>query len=629
MIKMPTSRRGRGLIAIAGTLSLALLAAWLSPPSAAAGTYEVVQCDRANREFADAAFDRVNGGDYGFLYRCEEDEDANSLQIRPITGSPKGRYGRISWSAPEGARITGVDVEARLRDDAGHEASLSFLGDSGSTAGTIASGRDSATGFVEVHRELGDGGRAGFAANLECAAGGGCATSEQAKAWVRSVHLTVSDRRVPTIVPGGSLSAPGWHRGTGAVGAVASDLGSGVRRVEVSVNGRTIAPTRSIPCEVVAGSAKVRRMRPCPPAYAVQAATDTTSAPFADGPNTLRVCALDYGAGAEPGCAARTVYVDNSPPELAFSDHQDPEDPELIRAAASDPHSGLVAWSLAYRPRSGGAWRELPTQRVGNELQARVDSSSERPGPYVFRALAADRAGNYALTTSRADGSDMVLDFPLRERTRIRAGVGGRTDAEVAYGSRPRFEAVLRDASGRPVDDAEVEVVERFAAGSSLEPAGRTLTTDGRGRVRTRLTRGPSRTIVVRWAGSRRYLGAESDPVAVDVRGEARIDRVRRNVRAGRRVVFRGSIGALGAALPHGKLVELQVRGSGVRRYRTVGHAFRTDRRGHWRMRYRFDRFYTEPARFRFRLRVPRERRWPYVAPALSRPRGLTVRPRR
>jgi hypothetical protein len=223
----------------------------------------------------------------------------------------------------------------------------------------------------------------------------------------------------------------------------------------------------------------------------------------------------------------------------------------------------------------------------------------------------------------------MVLDFPLRERTRIRAGVGGRTEAEVAYGSRPRFDAVLRDASGEPVDGADVEVVERFAAGSSLEPAGRTLTTDGRGRLRTRLTRGPSRTVVVRWAGSRRYLGAESDPVAVDVRGQARIDRIQRNVRAGRRVVFRGSIGALGAALPHGKLVELQVRGSGVRRYRTVGHAFRTDHRGHWRMRYRFDRFYTEPARFRFRLRVPRERRWPYLAPALSRPRSLTVRPRR
>lgn len=628
MIKMPTSRTGRGLLAIAGGCLLALLGAWLSPPSAAAGTYEVVQCDRSNRDFFDASFDRVNGGDYGFLYRCEEDEDASSLQIRPITGAPKGRYGRISWPAPEGARISGVDVEARLRDDAGHEASLSFIGDGGSVAGTIASGRDAATGFQRFHRELGDGGRAAFAASLECVAGGGCQASDQAKAWVRSVHLTVSDRRPPSVVPGGSLSAAGWHRGSGNLGATASDQGSGVRRLELSVNGRSVPPTRTVPCDVIPGSAKVRRMRPCPPAYSVEAAADTAAPPFVDGPNALRVCAYDYGSGAEPGCSSRTVYVDNSPPVLAFAGRQDREDPELIRAAVSDPHSGLAGWSISYRPRSGGAWRDLGTRLVGGELQARVDSSAERPGAYVFRAIAADRAGNLAMSTSRADGSDMVLDFPLRERTRIRASVAGMSRAEVAYGSRPRFEAVVRDASGDPVDGAAVEVVERFAAGSALEPVGRTLTTDGHGRVRARLLRGPSRTVVVRWDGSRRYLGAESAPVDVDVRGRARIGAVPRNVRAGRRIVFKGSIGALGAALPKGKLVELQVRGSGIRRFRTVGHAFRTDRRGHWRMRYRFDRFYAEPARFRFRLRVPRERRWPYAAPTFSRPRGLTVRPR-
>ena len=103
---------------------------------AAAGRYEVVQCDRSNRDFADASFDRVNGGDYGFLYRCEEDEDANSLQIRSITGAPQGRYGRISWTAPAETRIVGVDVEARMRSDAGHQARLSFLDADGAEAGT-------------------------------------------------------------------------------------------------------------------------------------------------------------------------------------------------------------------------------------------------------------------------------------------------------------------------------------------------------------------------------------------------------------------------------------------------------------------------------------------------------------
>jgi hypothetical protein len=606
-----------------------LLGAALDPSAAAAGRYEVVQCDRANRAFADASFDRVNGGDYGFLYRCEEDEDANSLQIRPITGSPRGRYGRISWRAPAGARIVAAAAEARLRNDAGHVARLSFLDGAGVEVGRIASGRDEATGFSGYERTVGDGGRAGFAAVLACEGAGGCPASDQAKAWLRSVRLTIDDRVAPKAAAGGSLSTPGWHRGAGTLGAVATDEGSGVRRLAITVNGVEVAPSRTVACDVIAGSPRVRRMRPCPPSYAAQAATDTRVRPFVDGANELRVCAADYGRDATPGCATKTIHVDNAPPELAFAASEDRADPELIRARVADRHSGIAAATISYRPLTGGAWRELPGRLVGGELQARVDSSAEPPGAYAFRVLATDAAGNVAVSTARADGRPMIVDFPLRARTRLRAAVGGRERAEVGYGSRPRIEAVLRDEDGAPVAGAEVELVERFATGSSLEPVGRTLISDARGRVSARLTRGPSRTVAVRFAGSRRYLGSTAAPVTVAVRGSARLDPVPKRIRAGRRVVFRGSIGAYGAAMPKGKLVELQVRGGGLRRFRTVGRAFRTDGRGHWRMRYRFGRFYSEPARFRFRLRVTRERRWPYLTPALSPARTLVVRPRR
>jgi hypothetical protein len=188
--------------------------AWL-PTDAAAGTYEVVQCDRANREYADARFDRVNGGDYGFLYRCEEDEDANALQIRTITGSPKGRYGRISWLAPAGTRIAAVEAEARLRDDAGHEARLAWLGEDGSEAGRVAGGSAEATGFRGFRREASGGGRGGFAAILGCEGRGGCPRSERAKAWIRSVHLTIAD--------GGPLGDPGRIAELGRLASRARD----------------------------------------------------------------------------------------------------------------------------------------------------------------------------------------------------------------------------------------------------------------------------------------------------------------------------------------------------------------------------------------------------------------------
>ena len=205
----------------------------------------------------------------------------------------------------------------------------------------------------------------------------------------------------------------------------------------------------------------------------------------------------------------------------------------------------------------------MPTQRTGGELRARVDSSSEPPGRYVFRIVATDIAGNAAVSTARADGSAMVLGFPLRHETRLRAAIGGRERARIGYGSRPRLEAVLRDAGGDPAAGQEIEVVERFVPGSSLAPIGRTLTTDDHGRIDVRLARGPGRTVAVRYAGSRRWLGSEAKPVRVAVRGSARIEPLPARVRAGKRVVFRGRIGVFGAALPKGKLVELQVRGGG------------------------------------------------------------------
>ena len=110
----------------------------------------------------------------------------------------------------------------------------------------------------------------------------------------------------------------------------------------------------------------------------------------------------------------------------------------------------------------------------------------------------------------------------------------------------------------------------------------RTVRTDGRGRIEEQLTRGPSRAVAVSYGGSRRYLPAEGRSLGLTVESEARLRAIPRRVTAGRKVLFRGSVGTYGAALPTGKLVELQVKGGGIRRYRTVRQAFRTDRRGRW-----------------------------------------------
>jgi hypothetical protein len=75
-----------------------------------------------------------------------------------------------------------------------------------------------------------------------------------------------------------------------------------------------------------------------------------------------------------------------------------------------------------------------------------------------------------------------------------------------------------------------------------------------------------------------------------------------------------------------GKLVELQVKDGP--HWHTVRQAFYTRANGHYRMPYRFARFYTSNVSYRFRVRVLRELGWPYKAPVSSRVRRLVVKAR-
>lgn len=621
--------RGRcAALLCAGLILSGFALSLIAPQDAAAGRYVVAQCDPLNRASADAVYERRNPGDYGFERRCEEDEEANTLQIRVLSAAPAGHFGRISWAAPSGVGIVAVAVEARLRSNSGHQARLGFHDANGNELGRIATGRDEAAGFERFSRSLTDAGRPRFAASLVCNGPGRCPHSEQARAWLRSVRLTLLDRVPPTLALSGSLLSPGWHRGSGAVAAVATDAGSGVRAIDVGVAGR--APeSRLFPCATIPGTAISSRMRPCASRQGLSRSFDTRARPFVNGPNRISVCARDFGSGGTPTCIQRMTLVDNAPPSAAFANARDPEDPELIRAPASDAHSGLRGGTIAYRPAGGGSWRLLPTTLAGGELRARVDSASEPPGRYLFRLTASDRVGNARSSTLRRDGSPMTATFPLRERTRLEASIDGSDQLTVDYGERPMIRGVLRNGSGRPIAGESIDLVERFDSGSSLETIERSARTDSRGRFAARVSRGPSRRITVSYRGTRRYLSAPSQALRLRVRSSARMAISAERVRAGRKVLFHGNVGSFGAIVDQGKLVELQVKGGGIRRFRTVRQAFRTDPRGSWSMRYGFDRFYERPTRFRFRLKVASERGWPYLTPASSKTRGLRVIPRR
>ncbi len=85
---MHTSSPNRRLLSVLVAVVAVAAVALLLAPNARAGRYTVAQCDRSNRAYPDALFERRFSGDYAFAFRCEEDEDANSLQIHALSGAP-------------------------------------------------------------------------------------------------------------------------------------------------------------------------------------------------------------------------------------------------------------------------------------------------------------------------------------------------------------------------------------------------------------------------------------------------------------------------------------------------------------------------------------------------------------
>jgi len=325
----------------------------------------------------------------------------------------------------------------------------------------------------------------------------------------------------------------------------------------------------------------------------------------------------DHAAGSA------TVRIDKTDPQVAFTDRQDPADPDKLIAPTSDQLSGVVDGTISYRAR-GGDWKSLDTSLRGGELVARVDSADLRPGvTYEFRVTATDAAGNSMTSTKRADGSPMSVVGPLRTITTVsEVKVNDKAKAKVGYGERASVSGQLTTAAHQPVSGGYVELVQSFGAGAK---AGRKVTmtkTDAGGHFKARLPKGPSRSIVARYAGDRVYLDSSSKPAKLGVRAKISL-RVAKRAKAGGKASFAGKIKAKGAKLG-GKRIEVQVRIG--KRWRAVGRSVRTNKRGKFALRYKFTAAYIHPVRYTFRAVALKERGFPYL-PSASKRRSITVYP--
>jgi hypothetical protein len=351
-----------------------------------------------------------------------------------------------------------------------------------------------------------------------------------------------------------------------------------------------------------------------------------------------------------PPPGARTVRIDRTPPRAGFLP-QSPLDPELIRVRVRDALSGPDAsggW-IGIRPAASvERFRRLPAAPGGGgELRARWDSAAYPPGAYVFRAEVRDAAGNTASTTRREGGAPMLLANPLKTTTSLSAGFGGRvlhwhrcrrrgkrrvcrrqTIADfsrrparrtVPYGrGLPISGKLVAGPSGAP-GPRPVRVVERFARGARRVARATTVSTGPDGSFTARLAPGPSREVTASYAGGRTLAASAGRTLRLQVRSGVRLRASSPVARVGGApLVLRGKVRAQwGEIPPDGLTVRLDFRlpGRGWEEFRAV----RTNRRGRFRLAYRFSDDDSRGARFRFRAHVPAQANWPY-SPGNSHP---------
>ncbi|HXV05334.1 MAG TPA: hypothetical protein VFP23_05455 [Solirubrobacterales bacterium] len=327
-------------------------------------------------------------------------------------------------------------------------------------------------------------------------------------------------------------------------------------------------------------------------------------------------------ANGRPNVAPQTavVRIDRSAPGIAFANRQDPGEPESIRARVADSLSGadLSRGWIGVRPAgAGGRFQPLPTEADEGGLRARWDSDAWPDGNYEFQVTGYDVAGNSATTTRRGDGAAMVLSNPLKTVTTL-VGAGG-WKRPLPYGRGASFGGRLTTGPGEPLAGMPVRVVERFGPGARERERVSTAWTDGEGRFAAPLAPGPSREVQAFFAGTPTLSRAATPPQPLLSHSGIRL-RVSSKVATvgGRPIVFSGSVGAAGCAIPPaGKAVELQFRlpGLGWTEFRTV----RTNAAGRFRYAYRFSDDDSRGVRFQFRAYAAAQGNWPYE-PGGSRP---------
>jgi hypothetical protein len=361
---------------------------------------------------------------------------------------------------------------------------------------------------------------------------------------------------------------------------------------------------------------------------------------------SLHLWLRDEAGNDDPGSAIEVpLRFEDVPPTVAFEAGDNANVPQQIRASVTDAHSGPATGTILYRRLNVSDWIELPTRTqlepAAGTATLVAQTPELAPGTYVFRADTADRAGNTASTTLRADGTEMAIRktappvapkraLAPRTKTRLFARLGngsGRGEAlTVPFGAPALLGGRLTRADGAGIAGRELRIVARPSRGALATPLTQAAVTGERGGFELRLEPGPSRRVAVSFAGDGGLEPAIRPSLDLRVRSSVSLRAAPLSLKTGQAVWFSGRVRTRGATLPRrGKLVAIQYLEAATKRWRPV-LVTRSDRGGRFHAHYRF-RYVDGVASIRLRATALAEERWPY-APGSSRPVTVRVRGR-
>jgi len=282
--------------------------------SVEAGNYVVVQCNAGLVPRGEARFSS-NTSHFSRATQCGQNSLGFQIRHRLPTdgrGTLNGKYGAWTWQAPAGTYLTGGSAYGRLENADGISGYLAVKPDFGNGRVTENQNDD------RVHLSAIPAGQwRYFVARLQCTApnqGNRCVGSGfDAHAYIKQIRLQLSDVSPPSVSVGGSLLDGGARRGRNALFVTATDQGSGIRTVQITVNGVAAGgDDLSATCDPVPGGL-TGRLSPCPLNILKGYTFDTAKPPFKHGENRVDVCVLDYAqtGTANPDCESRTILVDS------------------------------------------------------------------------------------------------------------------------------------------------------------------------------------------------------------------------------------------------------------------------------------------------------------------------------